>query len=71
MREKITYANVAATLALVFAMSGGALAAKHYLVTKTNQISPTVLKSFNSTNTSLLRINSGTSSRWPRTCTLG
>jgi hypothetical protein len=55
MRKHLTYANVTATLALVFAMSGGALAAKHYLVTKTNQISPTVLKSFNSTNTSLFK----------------
>src|SRR5437870_8839742 len=33
-----------ATLALVFAMSGGALAAKHYLITSTKQISPKVLK---------------------------
>ena len=40
----MTYANVAATLALVFAMSGGALAAKHYLVSSTSQISPKVLK---------------------------
>jgi hypothetical protein len=44
MRKRITYANVAATLALVFSMSGGALAAKHYLVNSTKQISPTVLK---------------------------
>jgi hypothetical protein len=29
MRKRITYANVAATLALVFSMSGGALAATH------------------------------------------
>ena len=40
----MTYANVAATLALVFAMSGGALAAKHYLISSTSQISPKVLK---------------------------
>lgn len=40
----MTYANVVATLALLFAMSGGALAAKHYLVTSTGQISPKVLK---------------------------
>ena len=40
----MTYANVAATLALVFAMSGGAPAANHYLITSTNQISPKVLK---------------------------
>jgi hypothetical protein len=44
MRRHLTYANVAATLALVFAMSGGALAAKHYLVESTTQINPKVLK---------------------------
>lgn len=44
MRKRITYANVTATLALVFAMSGGALAANHYLITSTKQISPKVLK---------------------------
>jgi hypothetical protein len=33
------------TLALVFAMSGGAYAAKKYLITSTKQISPKVLKS--------------------------
>jgi hypothetical protein len=41
----LSYANVAATLALVFAMSGGALAASRYLITSTHQISPKVLKS--------------------------
>jgi hypothetical protein len=40
----LNYANVVATLALVFAMSGGALAANHYLVNSTKQISPKVLK---------------------------
>jgi hypothetical protein len=44
MRIRITYANVAATLALVLSMSGGALAASHYLVNSTKQISPKVLK---------------------------
>jgi hypothetical protein len=44
MRKRITYANVAATLALVFSMTGGALAAKHYLINSTNQINPKVLK---------------------------
>jgi hypothetical protein len=44
MRRPFSYANVAATLALVFAMSGGALAARHYLITSTKQISPKVLK---------------------------
>jgi hypothetical protein len=42
--RRLTYANVAATLALVFAMSGGALAANHYLIHSTKQISPKVLK---------------------------
>ncbi len=40
----MTYANVAATLALVFAMGGSAVAASHYLITSTKQISPKVLK---------------------------
>lgn len=44
LRKRLTYANVVATMALVFAMSGGALAASHYLITSTKQISPTVLK---------------------------
>jgi hypothetical protein len=43
-RRHLTYANVTATLALVFAMSGGALAANHYLIHSTKQISPKVLK---------------------------
>lgn len=44
MLRRITYANVAATLALVFSMSGGALAASHYLISSPKQISPKVLK---------------------------
>ena len=44
MRRRLTYANVAATLALVLAMSGGALAASHYLINSTKQINPKVLK---------------------------
>ena len=32
-----------ATLALIFAMSGGAYAASHYLITSTKQIKPSVL----------------------------
>jgi hypothetical protein len=43
-RGKLTYANVTATLALVLAMSGGALAANHYLINSTKQINPKVLK---------------------------
>ena len=44
VRRRLTYANVVMTLALVFAMSGGAYAAKHYLITSTKQISPKVLR---------------------------
>jgi hypothetical protein len=44
LRRHLSYANVVATMALVFAMSGGALAASHYLITKTSQIKPSVLK---------------------------
>jgi hypothetical protein len=43
IRRRLTYANVAVTLALFFAMSGGALAASHYLITSTKQIKPSVL----------------------------
>jgi hypothetical protein len=39
-----TYTAIAATVALVLSMSGGALAASHYLITSTKQISPNVLK---------------------------
>ena len=44
IRRHFSYANVVATLALLFAMSGGALAAKHYLINSTKQINPKVLK---------------------------
>jgi hypothetical protein len=43
-RRHLSYANVVATMALVFAMGGSAIAAKHYLITSTGQISPKVLK---------------------------
>jgi hypothetical protein len=42
-KRSLNYANVTATLALVFSMSGGALAANHYLISSTKQISPKVL----------------------------
>src|ERR1700733_9632268 len=45
IRRRVTFANVAMTVALVFAMSGGAYAAGKYLITSTKQISPKVLKS--------------------------
>ncbi|HST32726.1 MAG TPA: hypothetical protein VLJ80_04300 [Solirubrobacteraceae bacterium] len=44
IRSHLSYANVVATLALLFAMSGGALAAKHYLINSTRQIDPKVLR---------------------------
>ncbi len=44
LRKHFTYANIALTLALVFAMSGGAYAAGKYLITSTKQINPKVLK---------------------------
>jgi hypothetical protein len=43
IRRRFSYANVVATLALFFAMTGGALAASHYLITSTKQIKPSVL----------------------------
>src|SRR3982074_922171 len=43
-RSHLSYANVTATLALVFSMSGGALAANHYLINSSRQINPRVLK---------------------------
>lgn len=45
VRRRMSYANVVATLALLFAMSGGALAASKYLITSTKQIKPSVLSS--------------------------
>jgi Collagen triple helix repeat (20 copies) len=45
MRRYLSYPYVTATLALFFAMSGGALAARHYLISSTGQISPKVLNS--------------------------
>jgi hypothetical protein len=46
LRKRMSYANVVATVALFFALSGGvAYAASHYLITSTKQIKPSVLKS--------------------------
>lgn len=44
MRPRLTYSNVVATLALFFALTGGAIAARHYLINSTSQINPKVLK---------------------------
>jgi hypothetical protein len=46
----MTYANVAATLALVFSMTGGAFAAGHYLINSTKQINPKVIKALKGKN---------------------
>jgi hypothetical protein len=43
IRPRLTYANVIATLAMVFAMTGGAYAASKILITSTKQIKPSVL----------------------------
>jgi hypothetical protein len=45
IRKRLTFANVAMTVALVFAMSGGAYAAGKFLITSTKQIKPSVLAS--------------------------
>jgi len=50
LRRNLSYANVTATLALVFAMSGGALAAKHYLINSTKQLNPRVIRSLETTD---------------------
>ncbi len=50
IRKRLTYANVAMTLALVFAMTGGAYAASKYVITSTKQISPKVLKALKGAN---------------------
>jgi hypothetical protein len=42
--KRISYANVAATIAVVLAMSGAAYAASKYVITSTKQIKPSVLK---------------------------
>ena len=43
MRKHLSYSNVVATVALLFAMSGGALAAHHYLLNSVSQINPRVV----------------------------
>lgn len=43
IRKRLTYTNVAMTVALVFAMSGGAYAASKVIITSTKQIKPSVV----------------------------
>lgn len=50
IRRRVTFANVAMTLALVLAMSGGAYAAGKFVITSTKQISPKVVKSLKGAN---------------------
>jgi hypothetical protein len=50
IHRRLSYANVVATLALVFAMSGSALAAQHYLINSQKQINPKVLKKLKGKN---------------------
>ena len=50
LRKRFTYSNVALTLALVFAMTGGAYAAGKYVITSTKQIKPGVLASLKGAN---------------------
>jgi hypothetical protein len=49
-RMHVSPASAIATLALVFAMTGGAYASGRYLITSTKQISPKVLKSLKGAN---------------------
>jgi len=50
-RKRTSYANVVATVALVFAIGGGsAWAAHHYAITSPNQIKPSVLKALKGKN---------------------
>jgi hypothetical protein len=49
-RLHLTPSTLIATVALVFAMTGGAYAANRYLITSTKQISPKVLKSLKGAN---------------------
>jgi len=50
LRKRVTLANVAMALVLVFALSGGAYAAGKYVITSTKQISPKVLNTLKGKN---------------------
>jgi hypothetical protein len=49
MRRRPSAATIIALLALFFALGGSAVAARHYLITSTSQIKPTVLKALRGT----------------------
>jgi len=51
VRARVSYANVVATLAILFSMTGAAVAAKHYLINSTSQINPKVLKAIEGRHT--------------------
>lgn len=53
IRKPLSHANIVATLALVFAMGGSAIAANRYLSNSTRRINAKVLKSLVKTNTAL------------------
>jgi hypothetical protein len=50
IRKHLSYPNIALTLALLFAMSGGAYAASKIIITSTKQIKPSVLKQLKGKN---------------------
>jgi hypothetical protein len=50
MKRHLTFANVAAALALFFALGGSAVAARHYLINSTSQINPKVLRELRGAN---------------------
>ena len=50
LRRHLSYANVVATMALIFAMGGSAIAARHYLINSTAQINPHVVKALRGHN---------------------
>jgi hypothetical protein len=58
-KPRLSYANVIATLALVFSMTGGAMAAQHYLINSTSQINPAVLGTLRGSQTTAFTMNSG------------
>lgn len=50
IQRHVSYASVVATVALVLAMGGSAVAANHYLIDSMHQISPRVIKALRGHN---------------------